>query len=276
MSSTWVVLDFSGTLSLQATLFGQEQNLIRELQISGLWRLGVRDIDFFWSEIVAPTWQEGSTTRKGYKRVLAERLQELGLGANEDERLAAAERFVDRYLAYSTIDPAWGATLRRLQRHPAVRVIVATDHYAEATTHILGQLAALGVEAAPAGTAELGRAVLVANSADVGHHKASRLFWETLRALQNMEPAALLLIDDFGANENPLDRYAEPARVKARQSQTVELLGSVFTARIAVLAFLLGTRPESRLPADQEELERHYRALIRDAEQFLFDHLKGV
>ena len=277
MPATWVVLDFSGTLSLEATLFGREENLLQALRASGLWRLGVRDVAFFWSQIVAPTWQEGSTTPKGYRRVLAERLGELapqGVQGSEAERLAAAERFVARYLAHTTIVPAWGPVLKRLQQRPHTRLIVGSDHYAEATAHIVEQLHALGVAAAPAGMpGAVGEAVLVANSADLGHPKASRPFWEALKRTHAPEPTTILLVDDFGANENPLDRYADPTQVAARQKQTIELLSFVLGAQVIAFAFLLDD--PLRVRSTVQALEKRYHVLIDQAARFLFNHLSA-
>ncbi len=53
-----IIFDWSGTLSPEAVRFGEDENLKRELELSGLAALGVATPRTFWKEIVTPTWEE--------------------------------------------------------------------------------------------------------------------------------------------------------------------------------------------------------------------------
>src|SRR5450759_4059502 len=115
-----VIFDYSGTLSLKAPRFARPENLLSALAESGLARLGVATPETFWGEIVAPTWTGGSTTAIGYKRVMAQRIEALGLapGVAGAEIAATSSRFVDLYLAHSRIDPLWRPMLENLTGNP--------------------------------------------------------------------------------------------------------------------------------------------------------------
>jgi len=137
-----VIFDYSGTLSLEAPRFARPGNLLSALAESGLAKLGVATPEAFWGEIVGPTWTLGSTTAIGYKRVMAQRIEALGLapGVVGAEIAAASSRFVDLYLAHSRIDPLWRPMLENLAGNPGACVVIATDHYAEATETIIHNL----------------------------------------------------------------------------------------------------------------------------------------
>jgi hypothetical protein len=166
----------------------------------------------------------------------------------------AVQRFADRYLAASTIAPAWRPWLRRLTAQAGTAVVVATDHYAEATAWIVEELAGAGVPAVAVGTpdapgsaanggapgsaanrgaaaAAVGGPVLVANSADVGHHKQAQPFWDVVAGV--VGPVAhVAVVDDFGAAEAGKDAYADHERVARRREATVALLAQVFAADV--------------------------------------------
>lgn len=252
-----VIFDYSGTLSLEAPRFGQPANLVRALAESGLFSLGVTTPEIFWEEIVGPTWIEGSTTAIGYKRVMAERIAALGLapGATGAEITAAASRFVDRYLDHSRIDPHWRPLLEKLAGYPGAAVVIATDHYAEATETIIRYLHSWDIPAWKAGEeAEPRLSPLflfsVANSADIGFWKADRRFWEVLKSRFSLETVrSVLIIDDFGFNEDQGDSYGEWARIEARQEKTFTVLGEVFQAGVEVIPFFLKGREREDAPA---------------------------
>ena len=69
-----VIFDYSGTLSLESTLFARPDFLMKQLKESGLANLGIESPETFWGEIVNPTWQRGSTTSVGYKKVIGDRI----------------------------------------------------------------------------------------------------------------------------------------------------------------------------------------------------------
>ena len=270
-----VVLDFSGTLSLGAVLFGATEHLEQELRTSGLAQVGVSDAAFFWEELVNPTWEEGSTTPRGYKRVLYDRLRQvLGWPADHPtarEAAIAVERFVDSYLRHATIDPAWRDVIARILERDDTHVIVASDHYAEFTDHIVSELRALGLPAVPALRATAGCRLLVANSADLGCHKATPGFWERLKpAGQDVKPSVVVLVDDLGLNEEPLDAYAAPARAKQRLRDSVQVISRVYGTRVAVFPFFLDRQPDTPC----EVLRTRYHALIDRAQAFIRTELE--
>jgi len=67
---------------------------------------------------------------------------------------AAATRFVATYLAASPIHDDWFPLLTWLFNRPKLRILVATDHYAEATPWISQELARGGIPAIPLGKSE--------------------------------------------------------------------------------------------------------------------------
>lgn len=241
----FVIIDYCGTLSLEAPRFGRPENLVRALEESGLAALGVSSPEIFWGSIVNPTWVKGSTTSIGYAQVMAERIASLCLApdAPTSEIEAATSRFVAVYLASSRIDPRWRPLLSRLSGHPAVITVVATDHYAEATGKITGYLDSWGIPAKKTGKGEeppspSAYKCFVANSADLGVWKEAQRFWEILKSqLPLAAVRRILLIDDFGFNEEPGDSYGERAKVLARREKTVANLGETFQVVIEVAPF---------------------------------------
>ena len=238
-----VIFDYSGTLSPESPRFARPENLLRALEESGLFSVGVTTPEIFWEEIVGPTWIDGSTTAIGYKQVMAKRIETLGLapGATVAEIAAASSRFVDRFLAHSRIDPHWRSLLERLTGCPGVAVIVATDHYAETTGTIIRYLHAWDIPAQKAGEMT-GYCVpiFVANSADIGFWKADRRFWEVLKSRFSLETVrSVLIIDDFGFNEAEGDIYKEQSGIERRRIKTAAILGEVFQAGVEVIPFFL-------------------------------------
>ena len=270
-----MIFDYSGTLSLEAPRFARTESLVRALAESGLAALGVATPEIFWEGIVGPTWIEGSTTAIGYKRVMAERIMALGLapGKTGFEIAAAASRFVDRYLDHSRIDPRWRPILTELADDPAASVVIATDHYAEATEAIVRHLGSWDIRAQkadqwaesfapagdgsgkplgpgrgnggaapgiPQGSREFSSRFAVANSADIGFWKADRRFWDALHRNPLPEKVrSLLIIDDFGFNEERGDAYGERAKVEARKEKTRDVLWEAFQTPVEVIPFFL-------------------------------------
>ncbi len=264
---TLLIFDYSGTLSLEMPRFASPENLRRALTESGLAALGVTSPEIFWEGIVNPTWVEGSTTQAGYKRVMAERIAARGLapGASPEEIAAAASRFVESYLDHSRIVPDWRPLLARLGENPEVGVIVATDHYAEATGRIIEELGAWGIPAVKIGAApacetpvlreaavrsapSCNRPFFIANSADLGAWKADAAFWETVKAkLRQGKVERLLVVDDFGFNEAAGDTYGgETAKIARRREQTRATLEKVFRVEAEIIPFFLEKRQTGR------------------------------
>jgi len=236
-----IIFDYSGTLSLNAVLFARPGNLMKELRESGLVNLGVTSPEIFWKEIVNPTWEEGSTTSVGYKGVMVKRIREKFSPAMSDDIIVlAASRFVESYFGHSRVDKRWKNILRILDEHPGVCVVIATDHYAEATGYILEFLGELGVQAVTAKETFVNPGFVVANSADLGVHKADRRFWEILKASLRLDAVRrILLIDDFGFNEMEGDSYGGLEKVEKRKKTTVGLLEEIFPASVQAIPFMI-------------------------------------
>jgi len=240
-----IIFDYSGTLSLESTLFGQSDYLMKQLRESGLADLGVTSPGIFWEQIVNPTWMEGSTTEAGYKKVIADRINAILQNVSDDARVNisdAASLFVDSYLSHSRIDGRWQPVLDKVNRYPSIRTIIATDHYAEATPYILQFLEELHIQAVAARTAMAApgsTSVIVANSADIGFHKDNLRFWEILKnGLDVGGVKGVLLIDDFGCNEQKGNSYSAPEKVEQRKRDTVRLLQHVFSAEVQAIPFI--------------------------------------
>ncbi len=266
-----LVLDFSGVLSLEAVCFGAPDRLEQALRQSGLWDAGVT-VERYWNDLVALTWDIGSTTRTPYAHLMAQHITAPHLSADEVHR--RAERFVQFYLQASVIDPAWRSLFAALRTDEGVTILVATDHYAEATDHIARQIAAMEWRVAAlqvdetgkvlqqrvavaGGASQSSRAVLLASSADLGVRKTAPLFWQRVQCGAALQPQHILVIDDFGANENLLDPYADPASVQRRQAQTVAAICDAFGAPVQTYAFVL-----DRAVTDAAALRSAYRAQV--------------
>ena len=271
-----VIFDYSGTLSLEAPRFGRPENLVRALEENGLAALGVATPESFWENIVNPTWIEGSTTAIGYTRIMAERIAALRLApaAPISEMETAASRFVAAYLAASRIDIRWRPVLARLSQHPATLTVIATDHYAEATGKITGYLNSWGItgrkiEAVEESPSPSASGFFVANSADLGVWKADRRFWEILRSrLPLAAVRRILLIDDFGINEEAGDSYGAQAKVLARQEKTIVNLKETFQAMVEVAPFYL--------PGEDRESEEAGARLIAETAALIDEFLEGT
>ena len=244
-----VIFDYSGTLSLDAVRFSEDDNLTRELERSGLAGLGIVDSETFWKEIVNPTWEEGSATSIGYREVIFRRIKEVFPPVVSDEEIRfCASRFVDSYLGHSPVDSRWRPVLRKLSGDPSVINIVATDHYAEATDYIVGFLKKMGAEAislkdVPGAT--VSQEFVVANSADIGAHKVDPGFWEMVRTILKLGAIRnVLIIDDFGFNEEAGDRYADHQKVDNRKRNTIDLMERVFNVPVYAIPFVLTGKDE--------------------------------
>ncbi|MBW2595177.1 MAG: hypothetical protein JRC93_04250 [Deltaproteobacteria bacterium] len=239
-----VIFDYSGTLSPDAVRFGEDDNLTGELERSGLAALGIADPGTFWDEIANPTWEVGSSTSIGYREVMYRRIKEVFSPAVSDEKIRlSAERFVDSYLEHSPVDSRWRPILKKLGEESSVMTVIATDHYAEATDYIVGFLKEMGAGAislkdVPGATVSQG--FVVANSADMGAHKVDQGFWEMVRTILKLDAIqSILIIDDFGYNEEAGDSYADRQKVEERKNKTIDLLKRVFNVPVYAILFML-------------------------------------
>jgi hypothetical protein len=233
-----IIFDYSGTLSLEMAGFSSPDNLLPQLRQSGLYGLGVDSLDLFWN-IVNATWTKGSTTKVGYKKVLTKYISGLfpEKAATEPMQISAAvAAFAAAYFAHSHMDEHWRPVLEKLARDESVQAVIATDHYAEATNAIIKFLAEWQIKAVPL-KASCTSNFVIANSADMGMHKAQRQFWEIVKDALQSEYNKILLIDDFGQNEQPGDNYGIVDKIDARRKSTILLLQDVFITNVELFSF---------------------------------------
>jgi hypothetical protein len=233
-----IIFDYSGTLSPGMAEFANPDNLMHHLQESGLFALGIKSAALFW-EIINATWEKGSTTRLGYKKVLHERICELFpevARSKQREVTNAVSDFADAYFKHSRIHDHWRPVLEMINNNKSVQVIIATDHYAEATDVIIKNLDTWNIKAAAA-EAGINSNFLIANSADIGAHKVESKFWETIKKKCCISANQILLIDDFGANEQRTDAYAQANVISKRRQKTINLLENVFSAQVKYFLF---------------------------------------
>jgi hypothetical protein len=249
-----ILFDYSGTLSLEAPLFAGPDFLMQQLEECGLRAFGIDSPHVFWEKIVNPTWVAGSTTAAGYKKVLQDAIiatlhPDMPIGRRTGLADAVAA-FVDRYLSRSRIDARWKPVLRRIDAHPTIKAVIATDHYAEATGAIirfLGNWQIKAVTATEAASNPQAASFIVANSADMGVHKADPRFWQILKTNLRLDAIhRILIIDDFGYNEQSADDYSNRHKVDARMKDTVMTLEAAFSATIEVFPFMIGADAHGR------------------------------
>jgi hypothetical protein len=207
---------------------------------------------------------------------MSKRLKELtGLPGSGDPQFAdhalqrAVAGFVDSYLDSSRMEASWRPLLEKLLHRQDVCTVIATDHYAEATPAIIGFLTGWDLPALPAQEAfgyPRAAVLIVANSADLGAHKASPCFWQKIKSgldLQNLQ--GVLLLDDFGYNEQAGDDYGEEKRVEKRLEQTARLLRDVFGVAPGIVRFFL----------EKENDPKAYESLMIETTLFIDQFLNG-
>lgn len=267
-----VVFDFSGTLSIGAILFGREENLVKELQQAGLWQIGLNSPEIFWNDVINPTWQQGATTAIGYKRLLAERLKPI-CHASEEKIFRCVAKFADRYFTSSSVHPAWSPIFHFLREQPATVVVIATDHYAEATGQILSQLEQLnipGVSVSQATNGTYEGKIIVANSSDLGHMKSTHEFWQRVKASLALETLfQVMVIDDFGFNESSQDSYAAAEKITTRQNTIIDVLSKSFGCRIKTCPFLL----QNKLSVHVETIMSEFHECVKKTETFIKENI---
>lgn len=258
---TLVIFDYSGTLSLGAVDFGRPGQLERHLAASGLAGIGIDTIDRYWQAVVKPTWAIASTTRESFQSLAVARIREMDIPGAEPRSIeSAVAGFIDAYMRHSDIDARWQPLLADIQQRPDVLGLIATDHYAEATNAILSHLAALGIAAATAAVVKgpPGRtAFRVANSADIGSLKADVRFWAALKKTCLPMPLnKIIMVDDFGSNEQDQSGYADTGRIEARLAATCQVVGRTFGREPQVVHYLAGEDPGSTIAATIETVRK--------------------
>lgn len=242
---TLVIFDYSGTLSLGAIEFGKPASLKQHLEKSGMAGIGIDTADRYWHDVINPTWSGASTSNTGFRSAIAGCIRKMKKpGATPQLIETAVAKFLDAYMHHSYIDKRWQPLLSDIQNRPNTLGLIATDHYAEATTAILAHLAALGISATSA-TKKISQdgknTFLVANSADIGCLKADRQFWGTLlKTCLPLPVKKLVLVDDFGLNEQDFSRYTESSSIENRIIATRQALGGAFDVNPRVIKFHAG------------------------------------
>jgi hypothetical protein len=248
LSDKLIIFDYSGTLSLEMAQFASSDNLLRHLKESGLFALGVNSAASFW-DIINATWTKGSTTGRGYKIAMQERIGELSsgsTGARSAEISRAVAKFADAYLDHSRIDEHWRPLFETISRYKSAQVVIATDHYADATETIIGYFAQWGLKATTLAGNCPGN-IIVANSADLGVHKERWQFWQIVRDALSQEYRRILLIDDFGQDEQQGDTYRDDHDVHRRQKKMAETLREVFAAEVESIVFTVRDKKSAKV-----------------------------
>lgn len=230
---TLVILDYSGTLSPAMSRFARPESLRRALEKARLAEYGIDSPEKFWERVVNPTWHEGARTRIGYARLIVRTL-----GKDDDQRLCrAAEEFVRLYMSHAVIDERWLPLLSWLVNLERVTVLVATDHYAEATERIVKEFEINGFSSLPLGDDRRKDegTVLVANSSDLGYLKSERGYWQKVGCLLDLTFDRVILIDDFGQAEEEGDAYRE--KIRERREKMIEALSYAFRVPIEVYTY---------------------------------------
>jgi hypothetical protein len=244
---TLIIFDYSGTLSTRSVLFGRPARLRDELYRSGLAALGVEEPAVYWERIVGPTWRRGSTSPCGYRALMEEAvaaLQPQPVSARMRGRIAySVDAFVEQYLHTSSLDLRWRPLLDALVGDPAVQLVIATDHYAEATGAIIQGLGEWSISAVAVweiwSCAQPG-CVVVANSSDLGVLKTDPSYWQMLKKVIEIENlCSVIIVDDFGKNEWRDDRYHDATDVAVHQERTAALLRDVFAGDVTTIPFLI-------------------------------------
>ena len=167
----------------------------------------------------------------------------------------AVASFVAAYFESSAIHPRWQHVLERLSRDKSICCVIATDHYAEATSYIVGHLKALGIPAVPVDSSDTAVSghIYIANSADLGVHKVNLRFWEVLKNVLPVEGIKeVMLVDDFGFNETSGDAYAALAKVDKRKALTEALLKDAFSVPVYMVSFMIEELLGERESYDRE------------------------
>jgi len=238
LTESLVIFDYSGTLNLEMAVFARPDSLLRHLKTSGLFALGLKNNALFW-KIINSTWQEGSTTGVGYKKIMLANLQRLfpdQAQPGKPQLVKAVADFAEAYFSKAEIDARWRPLLKMLSGNNVVQVVIATDHYAEATGAISKHLKTWHIHASGLPAVRKGE-IFIANSADIGFHKESYPFWETVKNILKEKYARVILIDDFGTNEQQADAYAQEYLIDSRRRKTLDLLERVFAAPVKCFSF---------------------------------------
>lgn len=248
-----MVFDYSGTLSKEMARFATPEHLMNALERSGLSLYGIHSPEDFWERIVNPTWMEGAKTPLGYVRIITR-----AIGKEGDSGLQkAAERFVKDYMDNSKIDEAWLPLIRWLLSRRKVTIVIASDHYAEATQTIVREFARVGIEARTAKNKAWEadkRSVVVANSADIGYFKEEPEFWKVVKDSLMTDVGQVILVDDFGGAEVKGDAYRE--KISERYKKTIAAIEGVFNVPLTAIVYPPSGSPKEVEKKIKEEVKR--------------------
>ncbi|MDP2839165.1 MAG: hypothetical protein Q8O11_03840, partial [Syntrophales bacterium] len=88
--------------------------------------------------------------------------------------------------------------------------------------------------------------------------------WETVKLqLAITAIRSVLIIDDFGFNEEQGDSYGERAKVEARQKETTAFLQEIFQTSLAVIPFFLKSGERDREEAGAQRIAETVRQIDR-------------
>lgn len=217
---TLIIFDYSGTLSISMAQFSETTRLIRTLNKSGLAKYKINSPEVYWEEIVWKTWGHASITSKHYSQYIFEQLLRLNYNSNQNyinQLEISAKNFVNSYLSFAKIENKWKMLLQKLANTPEIILLIATDNYFEFSKKIISEFENIQLPATCISndfnfSKIKYKQILIANSAEIGYTKSQFKFWMFIKNkiseiydLANLQN--ILLIDDFGENENSADVY---------------------------------------------------------------------
>jgi hypothetical protein len=115
---------------------------------------------------------------------------------------------------------------------------------------------------------------VVANSSDIGAHKSERQYWITVKAaLQPAQFHHILLIDDFGLNEQAEDLYGTRQAANERKKAIILLLQDIFSVDIVAIPFGLDEPPQNSRMLSAEDIDKRYSLMIERTSSIIEGYL---
>lgn len=230
--STAVILDYSGTICTEAPRLAIPERLDKALEKSGLKDMGL-DVFSYWSKVVFPFWEQAKTGKLSLADCIKKALAE---GVNHRSSVCA-QRFVSIFMSKLFPHKEWVDVLKRFIEK-SIKVIIATEHYQEATeaiqTHLIENsiLSAIYPHKAQC---------TIVCSASVGYGKKEREFWDAVKDAAG-KSERIIYADDFNLNEAEFvfEKHREKnAHLKEMIHDTSIFLANMGAKEIELFPFVL-------------------------------------
>jgi hypothetical protein len=230
-----ICIDYSGTLSLTMPEFASKW-LNYYLEECGLTMYPIPVGEDFFREMIIPVWEEASIKDVPYARCLTRQImKETKIPKElEEEILYKTHCLIHAYFIKGTIDSQWKKLLQFLLSKKDTFIIVVSDHYFDARHYFPFHLRELGFQSQvlennisirKKGT------IYLAISAIMGNRKDHPHFWKNLKEKLSMEHDEIrnvVLIDDFGSQENDFGFYNSSEKITSRQKNIKQAIQKAF------------------------------------------------